>query len=332
MGSILDAPLIFSIDSSTQIPLLGAIHFGIVDRGTNLLQIRPTTLCNMNCVFCSTDAGPFSNTHLKHTLVDPSYLLSWVSRVCSFKGDGLIAHIDGVGDPGTYPWLFELISGISSLNSFEEVALQTNGNMLSEPQISRLAQAGLSKIHLSIHGLDTPQTKYLMGMPGYDISRILRLCEHIVSSGISLWLNPVYLPGINEKGVEDVLIFARRIGASVGLQRYNIHRYGRKASCKPQSLWKFRQQLRQWECRFSLRLLHAPHDTGIVRRPSFPIVFQRGEKVYANIVGPGWFSRQMIGVCRNRAITIENCSNVIGDLVRVKITSTKHGIYLAELS
>ena len=42
-------------------PLVGHVAFGIIDRGTNLLQIRPTSLCPLSCIFCSVDAGPRSN-------------------------------------------------------------------------------------------------------------------------------------------------------------------------------------------------------------------------------------------------------------------------------
>ncbi|MEM2002843.1 MAG: hypothetical protein QXT77_09385 [Candidatus Methanomethylicaceae archaeon] len=42
------------------LPLVGTVYFGIIDRGTNVLQIRPTTYCPLSCIFCSTDAGPNS--------------------------------------------------------------------------------------------------------------------------------------------------------------------------------------------------------------------------------------------------------------------------------
>jgi uncharacterized Fe-S cluster-containing radical SAM superfamily enzyme len=41
-------------------PLVGHIAFGVIDRGTNILQVRPTTICPYNCIFCSVDAGPYS--------------------------------------------------------------------------------------------------------------------------------------------------------------------------------------------------------------------------------------------------------------------------------
>ncbi|MBT4440771.1 hypothetical protein HOC98_01565, partial [archaeon] len=51
------------IKINEDIPLMGCIAFGIIDRGTNLLQVRATSMCNLNCVFCSTDSGPFSQYH-----------------------------------------------------------------------------------------------------------------------------------------------------------------------------------------------------------------------------------------------------------------------------
>ncbi|MCE4627148.1 MAG: radical SAM protein, partial [Desulfurococcales archaeon] len=40
------------------LPLVGTVFIGVIDRGTNVLQVRPTTLCPLNCIFCSVDAGP----------------------------------------------------------------------------------------------------------------------------------------------------------------------------------------------------------------------------------------------------------------------------------
>jgi uncharacterized Fe-S cluster-containing radical SAM superfamily enzyme len=31
-------------------PLAGHIAFGVIDRGTNILQVRPTTICPYNCI------------------------------------------------------------------------------------------------------------------------------------------------------------------------------------------------------------------------------------------------------------------------------------------
>ena len=45
------------IHKNSGIPLIGSVYFGIIDRGTNIIEIRPTTGCNLNCIYCSVDEG-----------------------------------------------------------------------------------------------------------------------------------------------------------------------------------------------------------------------------------------------------------------------------------
>jgi len=63
-------PLIYITNDLFGIPLIGSIYFGVIDRGTNLLQIRPITGCPLNCPFCSVDEGPISKTKLRDYIVD----------------------------------------------------------------------------------------------------------------------------------------------------------------------------------------------------------------------------------------------------------------------
>ena len=37
------------------IPLIGHTAFGLIDRGTNIIQVRGLSGCNINCPFCSVD-------------------------------------------------------------------------------------------------------------------------------------------------------------------------------------------------------------------------------------------------------------------------------------
>ena len=48
---------IYYINEQSQIPLIGSIAYGLIDRGSNIIEIRPNTGCNMNCQFCSVDEG-----------------------------------------------------------------------------------------------------------------------------------------------------------------------------------------------------------------------------------------------------------------------------------
>jgi hypothetical protein len=48
--------------------------------------------------------------------------------------------------------------------------------------------------------------------------------------------------------------------------------------------------------------------------------------VTVEIRAPGWIHGEMLGVARNRVVSVYNCEKQDGN-VRVKIVSTKHNIY-----
>ncbi|MDD5735917.1 MAG: radical SAM protein, partial [Methanothrix soehngenii] len=65
---------LFHVTRESDIPLVGCLYFGVVDRGSNLLQIRPSCGCNLSCPFCSVDAGPSSRSRVTDYQVDLDYL------------------------------------------------------------------------------------------------------------------------------------------------------------------------------------------------------------------------------------------------------------------
>ena len=46
---------------------------------------------------------------------------------------------------------------------------------------------------------------------------------------------------------------------------------------------------------------------------------------------PGWYDGQMIGVAKDRCISIINCDKEIGDLVNIKILESNNNLYIGEL-
>ena len=48
----------YYIHQSSGIPLMGTNYFGVIDRGTNIIEVKPLTSCNISCIFCSVDEGP----------------------------------------------------------------------------------------------------------------------------------------------------------------------------------------------------------------------------------------------------------------------------------
>ena len=183
-----------TITKESGIPLIGHIAFGIVCRGnSNLIQVRPTTICNISCPFCSTDGGPYSTTHKTHFMVEPNYLVQEIQKLIATKGP-LHINIDSVGEPTTYPYLTTFIKKLSAVPEVLFISMQTNGTLLTKEKIKELEEAGLKRINLSIHAISDELAKKLAGANVYNIEHIKDVARWINASKMELLLAPVYLP------------------------------------------------------------------------------------------------------------------------------------------
>ena len=45
------------VHKNSGIPLIGNVAFGIVHRGSSIIEIKPVTSCNLDCVYCSISEG-----------------------------------------------------------------------------------------------------------------------------------------------------------------------------------------------------------------------------------------------------------------------------------
>jgi uncharacterized Fe-S cluster-containing radical SAM superfamily enzyme len=323
------------ITRDSGIPLLGSLYFGVVDRGTSLLQVRPSCTCNLNCPFCSVDAGPESTTRAASYEVEREYLLDYVREIAQFKGEGVECHIDSPGEPMLYSDIAALIAGIRAIDEVDVISMQTNGTLLNDRTIGALESAGLDRINLSLHALDPEIARDLAGVQSYDIGKVMEAARTVAAGTIDLLIAPVYLPRINDAEIPKLIAFAREIGAGkrfppLGIQKFERYRYGRTPrGVKVQSWWQFyNRSIKPWEKESGCRLIITPQDFGIEKRPMLSRVFAKGEKTIVEIRAPGWLHGEMLGVARDRVVSVLDCNKTSGNL-RVKIVSAKHGIYVA---
>ena len=318
------------------IPLIGRIDFGIIDRGTNLIQVRPITGCILDCPFCSVDSGTSSQTRITDFIVDPDYMVEEVRKLCEFKGSKSIElHIDGQGEPTLYPYLVQLVRRLSEISGVDTISLQTNGVLLTKELIDDLEEAGLSRINLSINSLDNSKASTMSGTDNYDLKHILDIAEYVRDSKIALLLAPLWVPGLNDDDIREMIQFVRKFGIRskwpvLGIQNYLIHRHGRKVkgiqSC---SMEHFRYELGKL-----VRIFDAPSlvlsrdDFGITKMDSYQRPFRVGEKVEVEIVEQGRLVGEMVGVARGRALHVLTKENKTGVRKSVQITRTKHNIFI----
>ncbi len=318
------------IDEKSEIPLIGCIMFGVIDRGSNLIQVRPTTVCNLNCIYCSVDSGAKSKSHCVDYVVDKDYLLRWVEGVVKIKDCKIEVNLDSVGEVMTYKDIFGLIKDIKKIKDVEKISMQTNGTLLNKEKIKRLEELGLNQINLSLNTLNKKLSEELSGTETYDVGKIVSVAELINKSKIKLLIAPVWIPKVNDKDIEDLIEFSKKLKCKIGIQKYEIHKYGRKVKgVKDLNYWKFYKRLEELEKEHKVKLKLGPSDFGIKKCKSLEKVFEIGEKVVVIIKADGWFKNQKIGVAKNRCIIINDCSKS-GNAI-VKIVENKNNLYLARL-
>jgi len=321
---------LIKIDQNSGIPLIGLAYIGILTRNDNtLIQIRPTTVCNMKCPFCSTSANSV-RVHPRNYIVDKNYLVAWIKEVIDYLGGIDIAHIDSVGDPTTYPNLISLIQEIKKLN-VKTISMVTNGVLLDRSKIKALKKAGLDKINISIHSLNTEKSKLLFGNTYYYPDKVISNIKDLIKNKIEVWLTPVYLPGLNEEDLEDLIKLSKELKCNIGIQKYEIHKYGRKIKgVKEETYYSFYKKIKEWEAKYNLKLGFKAKDIEVRKAKKLPQKFKLNEKANIEIKSKGWMPNQMIGVAKNRAVTVLNCNEPINSTIKAKIIQTKNNIYIAK--
>lgn len=315
------------VTKESGIPLLGHSAFGIIDRGTNLLQVRCITGCNLNCIFCSVDEGRGSRTRKTDYVVDPDYMIEVLAEVSSFKGDGVEVHLDGQGEPALYPYLTYFLDRLEEIKEVKIVSMQTNGTVLNEKMIDEM-EGKVTRINLSINALDEEKAKILHGR-NYNLKHVLDVAETIANSKIDLLIAPIWVPEYNDDEMEKIVEFALEIGAGkkfppLGIQKYIPYRFGRKLK-KSISFKEFYEKLFEWEKEYGVKLILRPEDFGIEKRPRYPNPFKKGDVEKGRIVAEGRMVGEKLVVARNRSVAVYTEKRV-GDYVEFEVTSAKDGI------
>lgn len=318
------------------IPITGYNAFGIIDRGTNLLQVRPVTGCNLNCIYCSVDEGPFSQSRRVDYVVAKDLIVDEFKRIARIKKHPVEAHIDGQGEPLLYPDIVDLISELRDVRNVKVISMQSNGLLLNDKLIEELASADLNRINISLNSFKNDIASFMAGVENYSVGRILEVIDKILNSGIKVLLAPLILPGVNDSEIPSFIKFAReKLLPSefpvLGIQKYVPHRFGRKVRTRIQRFYEFYNMLREYEKIYGFKplVLNKSH-FGIVYDRTLPRKFRKGERISAKIVLLGRMVNERIAVARDSLIQVINCRADIGDRVSLRIRSTSHGIYVAE--
>ena len=289
------------VDSESSIPLYGIDFLGIIDRGTNIIEIKPLTICNLKCRYCFVSAGDYSTNFI----VNSNYIVENVKEVIQVKGEHDIEiHIAPYGEILLYNELYELLERLWALKGVKIISMQSNGVLLNEKTINQLQKLDLTRINLSLNTLDADLAKNLSNCSNYSIDSILKNINLLLKSKINVLLAPVWFPGKNDKDIEEIIKFVielRNLGYSqerirIGIQKYLLYKTGRKLkNVRPKSWNYFYHQLSKLEKKYAIKLKLGPQDFGIHKRKSIQLTsLQKGDLVDLQIVSKGRWNKECI--------------------------------------
>ena len=336
-SSILDEALLHLTNKITQkrtvyvhrnagIPLIGSIAFGLIDRGTNIVEVRPISGCNIKCVYCSVD----EDKREVDFVVDADYLSDELKKLVEFKGvAGIEAHIASQGEPTMYADLPRLVAGIKKIPQVKTISIDTNGILLTKSKIDELVKAGLNRVNFSINAIDTIIAKKIADVgDAYNINKVLETARYL-SDKVELIIAPVYVQGWNDDELEKIVEFTKslkneKFEPKCFIQNFLNYRFGRNPA-KSLDFNKFFEKLKVLEQKHKIKLIIDEKDFNIVKTKSLPKPFKDGDVIKAKTVSVGRLPNEFLAVANNRVISLTNPRKQ--GFVDIKITGDKHNIF-----
>ena len=174
------------------------------------LRVSVTDRCNFRCPYCMPRElfGP------DHVFLPPEQVLTLpeievLVRVFVRLGVRKV-RLTG-GEPLLRPDLEDLVAAIAALPGVEDLALTTNGALLSR-RAAGLAAAGLSRVTVSLDSLD-PAVFARLSDTRVPLARVLEGIAAAREAGLGpVKLNTVLQRGVNDDGLLDLVEFARASG------------------------------------------------------------------------------------------------------------------------
>ena len=167
------------------------------------------------------------------------------------------------GEPLLDKNLTELIAGLAELPGVDDLALTTNGMLLSQ-MAGRLANSGLQRITVSLDSLDADVFKRMSGGRG-NLQKVLAGIDAAERAGLSpIKINVVVERGMNDHTVMDLLDHFRGSGHIVRLIEFMD--VGNRNGWRLDQVVPSRQLLDQVTKRWPLRKVDSNYPGEVARR------------------------------------------------------------------
>ena len=310
------------IHKNSGIPLMGNVSFGIIDRGTNILEIKPITSCNLDCVFCSVD----ENRRIRDFVVEADYLIEEINKLIAYKEcNEMEIHVGCQGEPLRYSKLTYLIKKLRHNKAIKRVSMDTNATFLTENKIDELINAGFTRLNISLNAIDPVLATKMAGKP-YQVTNILNAIKYVASKNIEVVVAPVIVKGLNDEELENIVKFAKNLNKKqkaplLGVQKYLYYPKGKKL--KEEEWDPFFERLKRLEKKHTIRLILKETDFSVIKTKELPKPFKKKEIIEAEVKCEGRLKNEKIAVAQNRTISFTGPAK---SKAKLKITRIKHNI------
>ncbi|QIB67968.1 radical SAM protein [Aminipila butyrica] len=198
---------------------------------TGRIHLPTSPGCNIECRFCDRQINDFERRPgVTSTIITPEEAIDIIRRSLEMCQAITVVGIAGPGDTLATPYALETFRLVK--REFPQLikCMSTNGLLLPD-KAEEIIEVGIDSLTVTVNGVDpeieaklnggiTYHGKYYGGVEGAKIliANQLEGIRRIASAGITIKVNTVLVPGINEHHIGEVARAVREAGASI----YNI--------------------------------------------------------------------------------------------------------------
>ena len=176
--------------------------FDQFNRRISYLRISVTDRCNFRCLYCMPEEGVSLKKHSEILSYDEITEIVKVGAKLGLKKIRLTG-----GEPLVRKDLHKLVKLISSVNGIDEVALTTNGVLLSQ-QAGELKAAGLKRVNISLDTINPEKFKKITRIG--NLEEVFQGIDAAIEADLQpVKINFVRIPGVNEVDEEEVKRFCK---------------------------------------------------------------------------------------------------------------------------
>ncbi|PIN88051.1 hypothetical protein COV12_00565 [Candidatus Woesearchaeota archaeon CG10_big_fil_rev_8_21_14_0_10_32_24] len=318
------------IHRNSGIPLIGNVAFGIVYRESSIVEIKPITSCNLDCVYCSISEGISSKKN--DFVIEEAYMVEELEKFLAWLDEEVEIHIGVQGEPFLYQDMTLLISNIQKMKRVHTISIDTNGTLLSKEKIDELAKNDKLQVNMSLDAIDEKIAKEMAGVKNYNVKHVKNMIAY-ASEKLKVILAPVLVKEYNEKEIEEVIKYVKSLKKQpiLGIQNFLQYKTGRSPG-KEMSWEEFYILLEKLEKKHNIKLKLQKEDFDIRKLKPLPKPFNEGDEVHAIIKCQDRFTNSVIAVSQDRNISVPGVRYQKDKKIDVKIVRDKHNVFTGKVN